>query len=135
MVETIRHHAPAWHAASIEKADAAVLKLTTARRQVEIAAAELAEPLGVLAMLGRLPVDNLPVMIQPGKSAMYVSMALDDLTMAVGEAIETADVFKGAESSKPDVVVPVPGEDTVEEPTTHDEFAIVATPETDGDDE
>lgn len=126
MIETILHHTPAWHAHALEKADAAVLKLTTARRQVEIAAAELAEPLGVLSMLGRLPIDGLPVMTAPGKSGMYVSMALDDLTMAVGEAIETSDVFKGAETSKPDVVVPVPGEDTIDEPTTHDEFAIVA---------
>lgn len=111
LIEAIEKHTPAWREAAMRAADKGILKLTTARRQVETAAAELAEPLAVLAMLERIPVDRLPVMADPGKSGMYASQALGNLTSAIGEAMETYDGFRGAAADIPDVEVPAPDEE------------------------
>jgi AmiR/NasT family two-component response regulator len=46
---------------------------------------------------------------------MHVSIALEAIGSAIGEAMETLDVQRGAERSTPDVVVPVAGEDQVDE--------------------
>lgn len=139
LVATIQHHAPAWRAAADTAADAAVLRVTTAREMLRKAGADLEESLGTLGMLDRLTtgyrvagrgepvVDNVPVLSPIDKSSMYVSIAFENMASAIGEAMDSLDVQRGAVSSKPDVVVPVPEHETV------DEFAIVA--ETDSDDE
>lgn len=129
MVEIIEKHAPAWRDAALQKIDAAVLKLTTARRQVEIAAAELAEPLDVLGMLARE--DRLPVMTATGMSAFHVSVALESLGGAIGAAMDSRDGFMATpEAARVDVEVPVPGEDVVPDPAG-EAFAIVAEADVD----
>ena len=87
---------------------------------------DLARGLAVLGMLDRLPVDNIPVMVPSGKSELFLSMALESIGSAIGEARDTLDVQKGAAVSEPDVIVEVPGEDTVStlpsKPAGDDEF-------------
>lgn len=127
VVESIRHHAPAWRQETIEKVDAGILRVTTAREMLRKSGVDLDESLSTLGLLDRLTtglrvqglaeprIDNLPVLEPVDKSNMHVTAALDDMASAIGEAMETLDVQRGAAKSKPDVVVPVPGEDQVDE--------------------
>lgn len=127
VVETIRHHAPAWRAASASALDASILRLTTAAAATRKADTELQEALGVLGLLDRLTTglvmpgigarqaDNVPAMVATDKSGMHTSIALDAIGAAISEAMDVLDREKGATNSTPDVVVPVPGEDVVEE--------------------
>jgi hypothetical protein len=130
VVETIRHHAPAWRSVALERADADVLRVTTAREMLRKAGADLDESLSVLGLLDRLTVglkvqglaerrvDALPVLTTVDKSNMHVTLALDEIGSAIGEAMETLDDQRGAAHSTPDVVVPVPGEDVIDETPT-----------------
>lgn len=115
LTATIEKHTPAWRDAMLSEADAAVLRLTTARRQAEVAGAALAEHLSVLGMLRNLPTTLTPVLPGGGNAEVYVSSALDSLRAAIGEAVAVLDAERGAVDTKPDVVVPVAGEDQVDE--------------------
>lgn len=127
VVETIRHHAPAWRAEALGKADATVLRMTSARETLRKAGVELDETLSVLGLLDRLTdglrapgmnearVDSIPALVAVDRSDMHVGIALEEIGSAIGEAMETLDVQRGAERSTPDVVVPVPGEDQIDE--------------------
>lgn len=130
VVETIRHHAPAWRAETLAKTDATILRMTSARETLRKAGVDLDESLSTLGLLDRLTdglrlrgmadarVDNVPALVAVDASAMHVSIALDEIGSAIGEALETLDVQRGAERSTPDVVVPVPGEDQADEKPT-----------------
>lgn len=139
LIATIEHNSPALRDAAMRKIEPAILKLATVRKQVEAAEAELAEHFGMIGMVDRIPVDRMPVMINHSKSAFHVSVALGELAASVAAAMESYDAYRGAAIAKPDVVVPVPTQDTVDETTGAlvpaevpvDEFAIVA--ETDAD--
>ncbi|MBT2494238.1 hypothetical protein J7E45_01335 [Microbacterium sp. ISL-59] len=127
VVDTIRHHAPAWRAEAMSKADASILRVTSAREMLRKSGVDLDESLSTLGLLDRLTtglrvqglaeprIDSVPVLVAVDRSGMHVSQALDDIGSAIGEAMETLDVQRGAAKSKPDVVVPVPGEDQVDE--------------------
>lgn len=129
VVETIRHHAPAWRAVAIERADAEILRVTTAREMLRKAGGDLDESLSTLGLLDRLTVglkvhgfaerriDGLPVLTPVDTSGAHVHEALNEIGNAIGEAMETLDEQRGAAHSTPDVVVPVPGEDVVETST------------------
>ncbi|GMM94842.1 hypothetical protein [Microbacterium sp. MTN4-26] len=130
VVEAIRFHAAAWRASALDQADADVLRVTTAREMLRKAGAELDEHLSVLGLLDRLTtglrlrglaeprIDAAPALVAVDNSHVYVTSALDSIGSAIGEAMDTLDVQRGAAKSKPDIVVPVPGEDTVDEPVT-----------------
>lgn len=124
--DVIRHHTPAWRAASLDAVDAAVLRVTSAREMLRKAGADLDEALSVLGMLNRIPLDGIPAVIPIDNSAAYVSEALDRIGSAIGSALDSLDREKGAAKSTPDVVVPVPDEDTVDETpaTPADEVAF-----------
>lgn len=127
VVHTIRHHAPAWRAEALGQADASVLRLTTAREMVRKAGVDLDESLSTLGLLDRLTtglklrgqneprMDSVPALVAVDFSDMYVSKALEDVGSAIGEAMETLDVQRGADRSSVDVVVEVPGEDQIDE--------------------
>lgn len=127
VVEMIRHHAPAWRAEAMTRTDAEILRVTTAREMLRKAGGDLDESLSTLGLLDRLTdglrvqglgdrrVDSIPALVAVDRSGMYVSQALDEIGSAIGEAMETLDVQRGAARSTPDVVVPVPGEDVVDE--------------------
>lgn len=124
VVDTIRHHAPAWRAETLDRADAEILRVTTAREMLRKAGVELDESLSTLGLLDRLTdglrvqgfaerrTDSLPVLVPVDRSDMHVGIALENIGSAIGEAMETLDVQRGAERSTPDVVVPVPDETT-----------------------
>ena len=114
----IRHHSPAWRATVLERVDASILRVTSAREMLRKAGAELDENLSVLGLLERLPLDNVPVLLPLGKSSMYLSEAFESIGAAIGDATETLDSQKGAAASEPDVIVEVPSEDTVVDPAT-----------------
>jgi hypothetical protein len=135
LTATIEKHTPAWRDAAIREADAAVLRLTTARRNAEVAGRELAEHLGVLGLLSNLPTTLVPVLTSGGMAEVHVSLALDNLRGAIGAAMEALDVERGAAASKPDVVVIVPGEDQVDEitPTVPAELGDLAIGDDDGE--
>lgn len=136
VIETIRHHAPAWRADALGRADADVLRITTAREMLRRAGADLDESLSTIGLLDRLTIgfkvrgfherraDAVPVLTSVDGSNLQVSIALDAIGNAIGEAMETLDDQRGAAHSTPDVVVPVPGEDVSDE-----------TPQTEDDDE
>ncbi|MBS1897166.1 MAG: hypothetical protein JSS88_07285 [Actinobacteria bacterium] len=127
VVETIRHHAPAWRAEALGRADATILRVTSARETLRKAGVDLDESLSTLGLLDRLTegvalpgmgarrMDSVPALVAIDNSDMHVSIALDSIGSAIGSAMETLDVQRGAERSTPDVVVPVPGEDQVDE--------------------
>lgn len=150
VVETIRHHAPAWRAATASALDSSILKLTTGREMTRKADTQLQEALGVLGLLDRLttglvtpgiaarPIDNVPSMVTTDKSGMHVSVALDAIGAAIGEAMSVLDREKGAERSSVDVVVEVPGEDQVDEtpaPVATETANIVIGADDEADDE
>lgn len=124
--EVIKLHTPAWRESALERVDTSILRVTSARETLRKAGADLTENLAVLGLLDRLPVDNIPVMVPGGKSELFLSMALESIGSAIGEARDTLDVQKGAAVSEPDVIVEVPGEDTVStlpsKPAGDDEF-------------
>lgn len=127
VVETIRHHAPAWRAEALGQADSLVLRMTSAREMLRKASVDLDETLSTLGLLDRLTdglklhgiaerrVDSIPVLVAVDLSGMHASLALEEIGSAIGEAMETLDVQRGAERSTPDVVVPVPDEDQVDQ--------------------
>ncbi|MGB4777480.1 hypothetical protein [Microbacterium sp.] len=125
--DVIRHHTPALRAAAIDDLDADILKLATAHARLRELATLVEEHLGTLGMVERLPKDGHPVMMveagAPNLAVAYVGEALDRLTMAIGNATDALDAARGAAKSKPDVVVPVPDHETVEEP------AVTADPD------
>ena len=116
MVDVIEKHTPAWHDAALKSADRAVLKLAAARRSAETAAAELDESLGVLGMLGRIPLDRKPVMLPVGESGMHSSRAIEELGASIKSAVHSFDTLRGAAGATVDVEVPMPGEDVVPDP-------------------
>lgn len=127
VVNAIRHHAPAWRSEALGLAEAAVLRVTTAREMLRKAGVDLDEALSTLGLLDRVTtglrvqglfeprVDSVPALVPIDSSAAYVGEALDRIVSAIGEAMNTLDEQRGAEKSKPDVVVPVPGEETIDE--------------------
>lgn len=127
VVETIRRHAPAWRAEALGQADATILRLTSAREMLRKAGVDLDESLSVLGLLDRLTtglklrgqseprIDNIPALVAVDLSGMHVSKALEDVGSAIGEAMGTLDDQRGAAKSTPDVVVPVPGEEQIDE--------------------
>ncbi|MFC4137135.1 MULTISPECIES: hypothetical protein [unclassified Microbacterium] len=136
VVETIRHHAPAWRAEVMGLADAAILRVTSARETLRKAGVELDESISTLGLLDRLTdgarmrgrsvpmTDGIPALLPLDVSAAYVGEALDRIGIAIGEAMETLDVQRGAERSTPDVVVPVAGEDQADEPPASEPAAL-----------
>lgn len=128
VIDEIRHNAPAWRAAALAQADANVLRVTSARESLRKAGTELDESLSTLGLLDRLTgglklsgyseprVDTVPALVTVDRSGMYVSLALEQIGSAIGEAMETLDVQRGADRSTPDVVVPVPDVDQVADP-------------------
>lgn len=127
VVETIRRHAPAWRAEALGRAEATILRLTSARETLRKAGVDLDETLSTLGLLDRLTegvalpgmgarrIDSVPALVAIDNSDMHVTVALDAIGSAIGSAMETLDVQRGAERSTPDVVVPVAGEDQVDE--------------------
>lgn len=127
VVEAIRHHAPAWRAEALGRADATVLRMTSARETLRKAGVDLDETLSTLGLLDRLTdgvalpgmgarrIDSVPALVAIDNSDMHVGVALEAIGSAVGSVMETLDVQRGAERSTPDVVVPVPGEDQIDE--------------------
>jgi hypothetical protein len=127
VVEAIRHHAPAWRAEALGRADATILRVTSARETLRKAGVDLDETLSTLGLLDRLTdgvklpgtndrrIDSIPALVALDSSDMHVGIALDSIGSALAAAMETLDVQRGAERSTPDVVVPVPGEDQIDE--------------------
>ncbi|WP_404435235.1 hypothetical protein LG322_08725 [Microbacterium aerolatum] len=127
VIETIQHHAPAWRAEALAHADAEILRVTTAREMLRKAGGDLDESLSTLGLLDRLTdglkvrglleprIDRVPALVAVDSSGMHVSVALDAIGSAIGEALETLDVQRGAERSTPDVIVPVADEDQIDE--------------------
>lgn len=140
VVEAVQHNAPALRAEAITNVDSDMLSLATILSRLRDVAADLDEHAGVLGMVDSLDQSTTPVLRHSpagGRARANVSAAIDSLVKSIGEVSDVLDIARGVVAAEPDVVVPMPGEDTVDETPAAaapvDEFAIVAT--ADGDDD
>ena len=121
LATVVEHHSPAWRDAAVRSADAAILKLTTARRMAQEAGADLAEHIGVLTMLDLIPQTRRVVLQDGGMAEVHASAALDELGSAIGAAMQRLDAERAAAKRRAEVVVEAPSEDDPADPS--DELA------------
>lgn len=137
VVEAVQHNAPALRAEAITNVDSDMLSLATILARLRDVLADLEEHAGVLGMVDTLDQSTTPTLRKSpagGRATAHVSAAIGSLVLSIGEVSDTLDIARGAIKAEPDVVVPMPDEDTADA-TPAGEFAIVATPDTDADDE
>lgn len=129
IVDAVRHNAPALRAEAVANLDSDMLKIATAHARLQELLVDVQEHAGMLGLVDSIFGDALPVLrpsVAGARAAAYVAEAVDRQTLAIGEISAVLDTARDAAASKPDVVVPVPGEDTVDEtPAAGDvEFTI-----------
>lgn len=139
VIEAVGHHRPALRAEAIANLDADMLALATVLSRLREIFENVDEHVGVLGMVDTFDTDTRPILrptFAGGKVPFHVSVAIQELVGSIGAVSEVLDNARSTATAEPDVVVPMPEEETVDEtPTVVDEFAIVATRDTGDDDE